>query len=154
MTYTIHKTNLEPQPALVARRHIKPTEIAPALGEMFQQVAVYLQQHGIAPAGAPFAQYVTMGRDQWTIEAGFPVAAHAAAEGAVSSATLPGGPAAVTVHSGPYDQLPHAHIAVNEWLKAEALQPSGPPRESYITDPGALPNPQDWKTEVIFPLKS
>lgn len=42
---------------------------------------------------------------------------------------LPGGPAATTVHEGPYDT-------------------AGAPWESYITDPAEYPDPKDWKTEV------
>jgi AraC family transcriptional regulator len=154
MSYSIRKTNLEAQTVLVKRKQIKPAEIAQVLGEMFQQVFLYAQQSGIVVAGAPFVQYLTMGREEWTIEAGFPVAGDANASGEIKTETLPGGPAAVTIHSGPYDKLREAHQAIHDWLTAEGLEGGGPPRESYITDPGAHPDPQDWKTEVIVPLSS
>lgn len=159
MSYSIRKTNLEAQTILVKRRQIKPAEIAQAFGEMFQQVFLYAQQNGIVLAGAPFAQYLTMRGEEWTIEAGFPVAGDAGAPGEIKMGdirtdALPGGPAAITVHSGPYDKLREAHQAVDDWLKAEGIEAAGPPRESYITDPGSHPDPQDWKTEVIVPLSS
>jgi AraC family transcriptional regulator len=145
VTYSIGKRKLEPQAVLVLRRTIKPSEIARALTEMFPQVFQEAQRSGVSVVGAPFARYLEMGRDQWTIEAGVPVSGE-------SSNTLPGGLAAVTTHLGPYDKLRDAHAAIGEWLVAEGLAAAGPPWESYITDPGAHPDPKDWKTEVFVPL--
>lgn len=156
MTYSISKTTLSPQPVLMMRREIKPAEIAQALGEMFQHVAAYAQRNGVALAGAPFARYLECLPERWTIEAGFPVAAAAkpSADDTVFLETLPGGLAATTIHTGPYDKLTQAHSAVLAWVKAEGLAIGGPARESYITDPANYPDPKDWKTEVYLPLSS
>jgi hypothetical protein len=32
------------------------------------------------------------------------------------------------------------------------LQPGGAPWESYVTDPADFPNPDDWRTEIYWPL--
>jgi len=40
------------------------------------------------------------------------------------------------------------------WIEAQGLAPSGAPWESYVTDPGNFPDPKDWKTEVVWPLKA
>ena len=154
MNYSIEKKTLAPQQVLVMKRTIKPDGIAPALSEMFPALVGYAHRSGIAMAGPLFARYLTMGRDEWIIEAGIPVAGPASAEGEIKAETLPGGPAAVAVHSGPYDKLREAHQAIHEWLKAQKLEAAGPPRESYLTDPGQHPDPKDWKTEVIVPLKA
>jgi AraC family transcriptional regulator len=145
MTYSITTRELAPQPVLVLRRQIQPSEIAQALGEMFQQVFQEAQRSGAALAGPPFARYLEMGRGLWTIEAGMPVAG-------TSADTLPGGLAAVTTHAGPYDKLPEAHAAIQQWIAAEGLAVAGAPWESYVTDPADYPDPKDWKTEVYFPL--
>ncbi len=145
MTYSIVKKTLAPQPVLVRRRQIQPPEIAQALAEMFPQVFEEAQRNGIAQAGPPFARYLEMGRGMWTVEAGLPVAG-------ASADTLPGGPAAMTTHAGPYEKLPEAHAAVQQWMAAEGLAAGGPPWESYVTDPADYPDPKDWKTEVFIPL--
>jgi AraC family transcriptional regulator len=152
--YSVTKKELAPQPVLVMRRIIKPDGIAGALAEMFPRVMEYAQRNGIAPAGPLFSRYLAMGRDEWTIEAGIPIAGHAAAAGEIMAETLPGGPAATTVHWGPYDKLRDAHVAVNEWISAEGFAPCGAPWESYLTDPGQHPDPKDWKTEVYIPIRA
>jgi AraC-like DNA-binding protein len=73
-------------------------------------------------------------------------------EGDVLAETLPGGPAAVTIHSGPYDQLHAAYPALEEWIAANGFHPAGAPWEAYLNDPADHPNPQDWKTEVCWPI--
>ena len=154
MEYSITKKTLTAQPALAVRRTIIPDGIAKALSEMFPQVAVYAQQNGIAMAGAPYARYLSMKGTEWVIEAGFPVAAPAAGSGEVTAETLPGGPAAFTLHSGPYDKLRDAHSAIHDWIEEQKVEPAGAPWESYITDPSQHPDPKDWKTEVYVPLKA
>jgi AraC family transcriptional regulator len=154
MTYSITKKKLEPQPVLVMRHQIQPSEIAQALAEMFPQVFLHAQQNGAALAGPPFARYLEMGRGMWTIEAGMPVAdaGPASKNSEVLADALPGGLAAVTIHSGPYDKLPEAHVAIQKWITAEGLAAAGAPWESYVTDPADYPDPKDWKTEVVVPL--
>ena len=146
MNYSIAKKQLTPQPVLVLRRQIQPSQIALALAEMFPRVLQDAQRTGAAVVGPPFARYLEMGRDAWIIEAGFPVAGP-------SDETLPGGLAAMTIHAGPYDKLPEAHAAIGEWIAAEGLVAAGAAWESYVTDPGNHPDPKDWKTEVYVPIK-
>lgn len=153
MNYSIEKKMLAPQPALVMRRTIQPDGIAQALSEMFPLVIGHALGSGAGIAGPPFARYLKMDGNEWIIEAGVAIAGAAPAAGAIVPETLPGGPAAVTIHSGRYDKLRDAHMAVHEWLKAESVEAAGPPRESYLTDPGQFPDPKDWKTEVLVPLK-
>jgi len=152
MSYSIEKKQLFPQPVLVVKRRVKPSELAAALGEMFGRVFLHAQQTGAALAGAPFARYLECPPGLWTIEAGFPVVQPGQPAGDIAASTLPGGPAAVTTHAGPYDKLSEAHAAIQQWMEAHGLAESGAPWESYITDPANFPDPKDWKTEVFFPL--
>ena len=154
MTYTITKKAIAAQPALAVKRKVKPAEIAQNLGEMFGLVHLTAQKLGAALAGPPFARYLDCPPGLWTIEAGMPLAASVGTtEGSeVVAITLPAGPAAVTVHSGPYDKLSEAHAAIQQWIEKQGLSIAGAPWESYRTDPAEYPDPKDWKTEVVFPL--
>ena len=153
MAYSIATKQLQPQPVLVTVRRMKQSEIAMNLGEMFGRVFQFAQQRGLALAGPPFARYLEMGPGLMTVQAGFPViAASSAVPQDLAVDTLPGGLAVMTVHSGAYDRLQDAHAAIQEWIEAERLTPSGAPWESYVTDPGQYPDPKDWKTEVYWPL--
>jgi AraC-like DNA-binding protein len=61
-------------------------------------------------------------------------------EGDIEAGTLPGGVAAMAVHVGAYEGLPHqTHAAIERWIEANGANAGGPPWESYITDPGETP---------------
>ncbi|HEX4002714.1 MAG TPA: AraC family transcriptional regulator [Candidatus Acidoferrales bacterium] len=156
MAYEIAKKQMAPQPVLVVRRRIKPSEVASTLGEALGVVFMHAQQNGLALSGQPFTRYIEWGPGVWTIEAGLPVAAHGKggppSEGGVRAEILPGGPAAVTTHAGPYDGLTAAHAAVQQWIEAQGLKAAGAPWEVYVTDPADFPDPKDWKTELFWPL--
>lgn len=165
LTYSITRKELAPQPVLVVRRRVKRSEIASTIGEALSHVFLYAQQKGIALAGLPFTRYTDVGPGMLTMEPGMRVAGsgqnpvsidpawtQAAGEGQVIQDTLPGGPAAVAMHTGPYDTLVDAYAAIEQWMTAEGVAAGGAPWESYITDPGEVPDPKDWKTEVVWPL--
>lgn len=157
MTYSITKTQITPQPVLVVRRRIKPLEVAATLAEVLGQVFQYAQQNGIALAGQPFTRYIEWGPGVWTIEAGLPVTVHApttSATGDVRSDVLPGGFVATTTHTGPYEKLNEAHAAVQQSIEAEGLRPAGAPWEVYTTDPADFPDPNDWKTDIFWPVEA
>jgi effector-binding domain-containing protein len=65
------------------------------------------------------------------VEVGVEVAAAFAPSGAVICSALPAGPAATTVHRGPYDQLDAAHQAVRAWCAAQGHELAGPRWEVY-----------------------
>jgi AraC family transcriptional regulator len=157
MTYSITKKNLSPQPVLVIRRTVKRSEIASTIAEVLPRVFQYAQQHGLALVGQPFTRYVEVGPGLVTIEPGMCVAAGAAlpktsGEDGVVPDTLRGGLAATTTHAGPYEKLPDAYAAIEEWTKAEGLAIAPGLWEVYVTDPADYPDPKDWKTEIFWPL--
>jgi AraC family transcriptional regulator len=155
MAYSISKKELAPQPVLIVRRRVKRSEIAATIGESLPHIFVYAQQSGIALAGLPFTRYPEISHGMVTIEPGMRVTSPgAASQGEVIADTLPGGPAATTIHAGPYDKLPDAYAAIEQWMDAEGLVAAGAPWESYLNDPSDFPDPKDWKTEIFWPVAS
>ena len=155
MPYSITTRDLSPQPVLFIARRVQRSEIAAAIGEALPRVFEHAQKNGAMVVGPPFARYPEMGPGLMTLEIGMPVAAEANASGSeVQAGNLPGGPAAVTMHVGPYDKLPEAITALGTWIQEQGLTPAGGPWESYVTDPGNYPDPKEWKTEVFWPLSS
>ena len=65
---------------------------------------------------------------------------------------LPACEAAVTIHTGSYDGLGDAHAAMEHFLDEQRLTKAGPAREVYLTDPGEVPDPAQWKTQLIWPV--
>jgi len=59
---------------------------------------------------------------------------------------------AVTIHKGPYASLPDAYGRIVSWIKAEGYQMTGCPFEIYRkTSFDQLP-PEEWETEIFFPV--
>jgi AraC family transcriptional regulator len=164
MSYSVVRKSLAPQPVLVVRRRVKRTEVAATIGSALPHIFQYAQQHGIALAGHPLTRYSNPGLGLFTIEPGVRIAdadytvrtrehAETASGVAVIEELLPGGPAATTIHVGPYDKLGEAYAALESWIESEQLHPAGAPWEYYITDPAEFPDPKDWKTEVFWPIR-
>ena len=165
MTYSISRKDLSPQPVFVIRRRVKLSEIGPTLAEVLPIVFKHALQTGAAIAGQPFTRYVEWGPGLVTIEAGLPVVVSgnnvndgesapddAAGGPKIVADSLPGGPVATLTHSGPYEKLSEAHAAIQQWIEDQGLLAAGPPWETYTTDPADYPDPQDWKTDVFWPL--
>lgn len=163
MEYTIVTRDLTPQLALVVRHRIPRSGIAAAIGSSLPHVFHYAQARGYALADKPFTRYVDVGPGLLTIEPGMQVVGSGsptagelawprtgAAE--VLEVTLPGGPAATTVHAGPYDTLANAYAALEAWIEANGFAAAGAPWECYVTDPAEHPDPKDWKTAVYWPI--
>jgi AraC family transcriptional regulator len=160
MKYEINRRELAAQPVVVARRRVRRAEIATTIGAALPKVFLHAQQRGLAIAGYPITRYLETSVGFVTLETGMRVTGHsgewtaADSQDEVLAETLPGGPAATTIHFGPYDQLPDAYAAVEEWIGANGFRQNGAPWEAYLNDPADHPNPQDWKTEVYWPFEA
>jgi len=153
MAYEITKKTLTETPFLCMRRQVKPEALSEALGSMLVPVFQYATAQGIPFAGPPTARYLSFGPGLITLEAGLPIVGNADVEGEIQLASLPGGTVASTIHKGSYDHLNQAHEAVQTWIISNNEEASGAPWEVYITDPGEVPDPNEWLTEIIHPLK-
>jgi AraC family transcriptional regulator len=154
MEYSITKREIASQPVLAVRRRVKPDAMAAALSEMFGEIFVFAQGSGAAMAGQPLTRFVEWGPGLITIDGCLPIAAPFTGDvrGNVRADTLPGGPVATMIHTGPYDKLIGAHAAMQQWIEAQGFVAQGAPWEAYITDPAEYPDPNDWKTEIFWPL--
>ena len=152
MSITVLRRQLDPRPALIIRRKIASSDVAKTLAEILPRVFTHAQREGIPLAGPPFTRYLPSGRGLIVIEGGFPIAAAATTNGEIEVIELPGGPAAVAIHVGPYERLSETHVALERWIEANKLETHGGAWETYLTDPGETPDPAEWQTEVVYPL--
>jgi len=152
MSYNITRRDLKPQPVLVIRKRVKRSEVAANLAQLFGHIFEHTQRNGIALAGQPFTRILEWGPGLLLIDAGLQVKGPAEGEGDIKADTLPGGPAATTVHTGAYEGLADTHAAVQVWIADNGLTAGAAPWEIYVTDPAEYPDPKDWKTDVVWPL--
>lgn len=61
--------------------------------------------------------------------------------------------AACVLHKGPYDTLPNAYSAIVHFIEESGYEIIGHQRESYIDGVWNKDSPQDWLTEIQFPIR-
>jgi AraC family transcriptional regulator len=156
MPYTIEAKQLPEQPILAVRKRVKREEIAATIGGSLGAIVTYAMQNSSAISGHPVTRYLEMGAGMVTMEPAMRVSQHPPADpsGNVLNELLPAGLTAVTTHMGPYDQLPAAYGAIEVWMHENGYVAAGAPWEDYVTDPGEVPDPQQWRTDVYWPVRS
>jgi len=144
------------------RTHVTRPELSSKLPPLIGELAAWLDARGEAPTGAPFFRYLFIGEDgHFDIDVGFPVAHAIASDDRVTMSILPAGHYAVTIHTGPYDQLRDATAALKRWAAENGVQWDasddetrwGARIESYLTDPTTEPDPEKWQTEIAIRTK-
>jgi AraC-like DNA-binding protein/effector-binding domain-containing protein len=157
--YSVSRKELTSQPVLVVRRRVRRADIAATIAAELPKVFHHAQLRGIAIAGYPITRYLETSVALVTLETGMRVTAHngdwaaGGGGGDVLVETLPGRPSRRDDSLGAYDQLPAAYAALKEWIAANGLHPTGAPWGAYLNDPADHPNPEDWKTEVCWPVE-
>jgi effector-binding domain-containing protein len=116
-------------------------------GELFAKLA----EAGVAPAGHPFVIASAPLAGAMDIELGVPCAAPPIG-GDLYAGTLPGGRVAVTTHRGRYDAIGPTYEALSTWIAANGHATAGPPREVYLNGPDDVAGPDEYLTELIWPI--
>ena len=126
-----------------------------ATGQVFQKMAPYVYRSGSQMTGPPLAIYYDEGYKEKDVDAevAFPIAKDVPSKGEFKCKELPGyDQMATTIHKGAYNTIGTAYTALGKWIEANGYQISGPCREIYFTDPRSGTPPNEYITEVQFPV--
>src|SRR3954452_8295786 len=126
-----------------------PEKIGDDLGRAYGELSTYLGERDLFPHDAPICYYVAWEPDNWVIEACLVVDGELEELGEIHPLLIPAGPAAVTIHRGPYQELGRAHEALGAWCQEHGREMVAC-YERFITDPGEILDPADYETEVIW----
>ncbi|MCU1443667.1 MAG: AraC family transcriptional regulator [Cryobacterium sp.] len=155
----IERVELQPRTMLGVRDVVQLTELSDFFGTAFDTAAAELSRQGSEPDGPPIALYTGDPSDTVDVTAGFPVkAAVTVPAAAVESspkfvvASLTGGKAIQTIHTGPYDTLDDTYAQIIEWLTDQKLAPQHEMWEEYLVGPDSGAEPSAWQTRIVFPL--
>ena len=156
MPYEVTVKQLPAQPVAATRTTTDLGHIAAAISTGVDAVLAELGRRGLEPAGPLQVVYhADQVLDEDTpapIEVCFPVAAPFDGAGEVYGTELAGGPAAVTVHRGPYAEIGPAYHTVSGWVADHGHELAGGPREVYLNDPREVAE-ADLLTEVQWPIR-
>jgi effector-binding domain-containing protein len=149
MAYEIRVEQAEPRTIASVRRRSSGDQLATVVPAACGYVWTFIKAAGIANPGRHIAVYREGKADRIDVEIGVEIPAPFTGDGDVSCSATPDGPAATTVHVGPYDRLGEAHDAILRWCRDHHRNLAGPNWEIYghwDDDPSKV------QTEVFYLL--
>jgi effector-binding domain-containing protein len=156
MPYEVTVKQLPAQPVAATRATTDLRGIAAAISTGVHAILDELGRRGTEPAGPLTVVYhADQVLDEDTVapvEICWPVAAPFEGNGEVYGTELAAGPAAVTVHTGPYAELGPAYHTLSGWIADHGHELAGGPREVYLNDPGQAAE-AELRTEVQWPIR-
>lgn len=123
---------------------------------LWKELMAHVKEHGARPSGPCFTLYhdVCYKDKDVDAEVGLPVAGELPETDRVKVRTVPGAETmACLVHKGPHDGLPGAYQVLTNWLEANGYRTVGPDREVYLEGPMATDDPNEYVTEIMFPVQ-
>jgi effector-binding domain-containing protein len=153
MQHTVAVRDVEAQPTLSVRTQTGPAGLGAAIGVGIGEIVGYLAELRAAPAGAPAVVYHTFGPEEIDLEVIVPVAPGTPGRGRIEAGEIPAGTVASTLHEGPYEGEREAYADLATWMEEHGYQPAGPPRETYLVGPADSADPDDYRTEIAWPVR-
>ena len=152
MAYDVQVTTTEPQPYIGITVTTTVQKIGEELGQIYGEIMAHIGGHGIEPIAPPFALYHRM-EDDGTVEmtAGVAVDGEIPTTGRIHEGELPGGEVATTTHTGPYENLYDAVMAIDAWMNENGRTARSGHWEHYVDDPGETA-PDRLRTVLYWPI--
>ena len=152
--YQVIIKKVEPQ-TIASIRDVLPSYSD--IGQLYGEIFGYLGSQGITiPAGPTiFICHDTEYKEKDVdVEAAVPISKNIPNAGRISVYELPGlEQAACTIYKGPYEDIGEAYSAIMSWVESNGYQITGPDRELYLTSPADTDDPNQYVTEIQFPVK-
>lgn len=142
----------EPQSYAAIHTIIPVAQIQSAMGILVSEVAAALTAQGVPPTGPWFTHHFHKPVETFDFEVCFPVATPIQPSGRVQPKIWPALKLARTVYHGNYTGLPAAWGEFEQWVKAHSQHPGTEFWERYLVNPETSENPEDWRTELNWPL--
>jgi effector-binding domain-containing protein len=142
---------------LPARSRPEPDATAEALGRAYFEILNFIDEHGLAEAGAPISITRTFAGSELLFDAAIPV--RGVGDGTprdgqpVKIGTTYGGPVIRVRHTGSYRKLGVTHRKIAAYLAAHGIERNGSAWESYVSDPAKVAE-QDLLTYVYYPVRT
>lgn len=119
------------------------------------EVVGFMMAKGLQIMGPPFGVYFNSPEEvpveELIYEIAMPFAGEAEEEGRVKIKTIPEQLVLSTVYKGPYSECGTAIGALAQHAYQNGYEITGPPMETYISDPNETPE-KDLLTEMCFPV--
>jgi len=126
------------------------------IGQTYQEIFKWAQAKKVRPTGAPRTVFLSPPNEldphSGLFEVCMPVPAGTVGDAKVTVKKLPAMTVAFAVVKGPYEKISGHYSEMLAWLSAEGLEVAGPPREIYLKGPQSRVKPEEYLTEIQFPV--
>ena len=140
---------------LAIRGDVKMSDITAFYGKNLPAVMTEVQKAGAQMDGMPTGLYYTWDEaaGMTNMAAGIPVKGDINPPAGMEIITLGPSRSLVLKYMGGYNGLEQAHLAMDDYMKANNLENQPPVIEEYITDPGTEPDSNKWVTKITYLVK-
>ena len=152
MSYTCELSSIDPQPVIMIRSRAAAEDLPEIFEGSFVRLITYLEETGEDISGPPFAIYHDMLSDEADVAMCLPITKMVPGSADIICREVAISNAATTVHTGPYEEIESAYVALAEWMKDNGYEPTGESYEFYLNDPGTT-SPEDLQTVLFMPVK-
>jgi len=133
----------------------EPAAISTALGAAYFQILNFIDINKLSEAGAPLSITRSYSGSQLTFDAAIPIRGLSATTPRESTGVRIGTTHAGAVirvrHKGSYERLSVTHRKISAYLAALGIERNGAAWESYVSDPGNVPE-DELLTYVYYPV--
>jgi len=136
--------------ALAIKSEVTMEGMPDAMGGAFQQL---MEFGGAQMTGPPFAIWYKWEGDVFEFDNCIPVATAIPGNDVIKNITTYAGKTVSVSHTGAYETTHHSWAALQEYVTNNNLETNGEPYEVYLTNPQEEPNPDNWITELYWPIK-
>ena len=144
--YEIKMTQTRPLAVFSCRKRMSVDDFGRYYGTLYERVA----REGMTPGGVVGAMYhdEEFNRDSSDIELFVSVQEAERADKVMESRLC-----VTTIHRGGYSTLNEAYAALVSWIEEQGYEWNGAPFEFYTRGVWNNCKPEDWETEVYFPVR-
>lgn len=146
------RVELEPRTFIGLHDVVPMTDLTAFFGRAYTVTGAEIEDQGVEQTGPPIALYHGMPTDTIDITAGFPISQPITPANGTVVATLPGGPAIETIHTGTYDSMASTYSELMAWLKGQHIELPEDLWEEYLVGPDTEADPTKWQTRIVVPL--
>lgn len=146
---------LAPTTAVLRSGRAGYTSIETWCDDAFGALYGYLSAVGAAPAGPGSANYTDefYAETSGDVRAWVPVAHELPGSEEITFTSVPGGRYAVFIHHGDFADFDLSYGLLGRWVATHAESLDGAAvRENYLIGPADSPSPEDWRTEICWPI--
>lgn len=140
------------QHTAIIRFTVPRIEVQQVMGPGIREVMTAVIEQDAGLAGAWFTHHLRIDPHIFDFEICVPVQRPITDVGRVEASILPATTLARTVYYGAYESLHLAWSAFEGWITEQGHTPAPDLWECYVKGPESSTNPDDWRTELKWPL--